>query len=373
MTDPGAAGLYIHVPFCASKCPYCDFFSIAAAGMTDAWCAAVCRELDLYRGSFPRFKTVYFGGGTPSLLSERQLGLLMERVRTSVSVVGDAECTIEVNPDDMSLEKARVLRSLGFNRLSIGVQSFDDGVLGFLQRRHTARQSLEAVEHAAAAGFENVSLDLMYGLPRQDWQADLAQALRLQPAHLSCYQLTIKPGTVFFRMQQENSLSPESEDTLEQLFLFADSFLGGAGYQHYEVSNYARDAACEARHNSRYWRHLPYLGLGPAAHSFDGHKRWWNVDSVQGYCRLLEDGAFPLADEETLSVEQLRLERLMLGLRTSRGAALADVGSDERTLAQLEREGLITVRSGRVVPTIRGMLVADRLPLLLEGHENAPA
>lgn len=373
-TDANVSGLYIHVPFCASKCPYCDFFSIASADMIDAWCAAVCQELDLYRERFGCFETVYLGGGTPSLLSAQQLGSLMEHVCTRVRVATDAECTIEVNPDDLSREKARLLRNLGFNRLSIGVQSFDDNMLRFLQRRHTARQACDAFEHAAGVGFDTISLDLMYGLPEQYWQADLKQALCFQPAHLSCYQLTIKPGTAFFGLQQENRLSPESEETLAQLFLLTDSLLGEAGYDHYEVSNYARSPGHVARHNSRYWQHLPYLGLGPSAHSFDGEKRWWNIDSVPDYCRLISAGSSPAAGEETLSVGQLRLERLMLGLRTSRGIAREDVGAGGSKLAQLEHEGLITLHSGRIAPTSRGMLFADQLPLLIEdGVENNSA
>jgi oxygen-independent coproporphyrinogen III oxidase len=371
-TDARAAGLYIHVPFCASKCPYCDFFSIASADMIDAWCAAVCRELDLYCARFDSFETLYFGGGTPSLLSTQQLGSLMEHVRARVHVAADAECTIEVNPDDLSREKACALHDLGFNRLSIGVQSFDDRMLRFLQRRHTARQARNAFAHAAAAGFDTISLDLMYGLPEQNWQVELKQALGMQPAHLSCYQLTIKPGTLFYSMKQEGRLSPESEETLAQLFLLTDSLLTEAGYDHYEVSNYARSPGQDARHNSRYWQHLPYLGLGPAAHSFAGQKRWWNVDSVPDYCRLIAGGRSPAAGEETLSQDQLRLERLMLGLRTRRGVVCEDVRAGKSTLARLEREGLIVLSPDRIVPTVRGMLFSDQLPLLLEdGFEQS--
>lgn len=365
MTDAGAAGLYIHVPFCSSKCPYCDFFSITAADMVDAWCTAVCRELDMYRGLFPRFETVYFGGGTPSLLSEKQLAGLMAHVNTCVEICGDSECTIEVNPDDLTRDKARALHGIGFNRLSIGVQSFDERVLRFLGRRHTARQALDACGHAAAAGFSNISIDLMYGLPDQTWQAELKQAVRLRPAHLSCYQLTIKPGTPFYERQQAGSLAIPSDEELAEFFLLTDSYLAAAGYGHYEVSSFARSPDHASRHNSRYWRHVPYLGLGPCAHSFDGQKRWWNSGSVQEYCRALSAGMPPVAGEETLAPEQLRLERLMLGLRTGCGAARGDVTAGKDMLEQLERDGLITVRFGSVAPTVRGMLVADHLAVLL--------
>jgi oxygen-independent coproporphyrinogen-3 oxidase len=359
-----AAGLYIHVPFCASKCPYCDFFSVAGTDMADAWCAAVRRELELYRERFPRFDTVYLGGGTPSLLSNAQLGSLMDHLRSTVPIDAAAECTIEVNPDDVTGEKAHALRALGFNRLSIGVQSFDEPVLRFLQRRHTAAQSCAAVEHAAAAGFDSISLDLMFGLPGQDWEAELAQSLAFQPGHLSCYQLTIKPGTPFHLLQQSGGLEIASEEKLVQLFMLTDAILEDAGYAHYEVSNFACGTVHEARHNSRYWQHLPYLGLGPSAHSFDGCTRWWNTDSLAKYYSLAEDS--PVVGRETLSHAQLRLERLMLGMRTQRGVALADVHANRDVLARLESAGLVVVRDGRIIPTARGMLFADRLPLVLE-------
>jgi oxygen-independent coproporphyrinogen-3 oxidase len=358
--------LYIHVPFCASKCPYCDFFSSTETGMIDAWCEALCCELDLYLEQFPRFETLYLGGGTPSLLGDKQLGSLMAHVRRSAAIDEGAECTIEVNPDDMSRDTVRVLRDLGFNRLSIGVQSFDENLLRLLKRRHTAAQACSAVEHAAAAGFSSISLDLMFGLPGQDWEAELAQALVFQPGHMSCYQLTVKPGTPFHHLQQAGGLEIASDETLVGLFMLTDAILGDAGYAHYEVSNFARGTAHEARHNSRYWQHLPYLGLGPSAHSFDGQTRWWNIDSVPDYCALLEAGSLPVKGQETLSQEQLRLERLMLGMRTQRGISAGDVSADACVLDRLEREGLVVVRGGRVVPTTRGMLFADRLPLVLE-------
>jgi len=363
-TDP-AAGLYIHVPFCVSKCPYCDFFSVAATDMIDSWCEAVCRELDLYRKQFPRFETVYLGGGTPSLLSDTQLGSLMEHVYSTVSIAGDAECTIEVNPDDVSLGKMHALRDLGFNRLSIGVQSFDDRLLGLLKRRHTAEQACAAIEHAVCAGFDSISLDLMFGLPGQDWEAELAQAVGFEPGHLSCYQLTIKSGTPFHQLHQSGKLEIASDETLVQLFMLTDAILENFGYAHYEVSNFASGSEHESRHNSRYWQHLPYLGLGPSAHSFDGQTRWWNTSSVSGYCQSLAKDS-PVDARETLTPAQLRLERLMLGMRTQHGVIIEDVSADMQILERLQSAGLVVVQDGRVIPTSRGMLFADRLPLVLE-------
>jgi len=364
-TEP-AAGLYIHVPFCASKCPYCDFFSVAATDMVDAWCESVRCELELYREQFPRFETVYLGGGTPSLLSDAQLGGLMEHMHRSVSILDGAECTIEVNPDDLTSEKAGFLHGLGFNRLSLGVQSFDDRLLLLLKRRHTAGQACAAIEHAAASGFDSISLDLMFGLPGQDWESELAQAVGFEPGHLSCYQLTVKPGTPFHQLHQSGELEIASDETLVQLFMLTDSILENFGYVHYEVSNFARGPEHESRHNSIYWQHLPYLGLGPSAHSFDGQTRWWNTSSLPEYCSNLASGSRPAAGREALTQEQLRLERLMLGLRTQRGIALQDVSADESVVERLQGAGLIAVQDGRVIPTVRGMLFADRLPLVLE-------
>jgi oxygen-independent coproporphyrinogen-3 oxidase len=357
------AGLYIHVPFCASKCPYCDFFSVVETDMLDAWCEAVRQELELYREQFPRFETMYLGGGTPSLLSDRQLGSLLDHLRSTVPIDEAAECTIEVNPDDVTREKAHALRSLGFNRLSIGVQSFDGKLLRLLKRRHTSLQACAAVEYAAAAGFDSISFDLMFGLPGQDWEAELSRAVGFQPGHLSCYQLTIKAGTPFHALRQSGGLEIASDEALVQLFMLTDAILEDAGYSHYEVSNFSRGTEYEARHNSRYWQHLPYLGLGPSAHSFDGNVRWWNTDSLAQYCRLAAGS--PVIGRETLSEKQLRLERLMLGMRTKRGVALKDVSADVGVLERLETEGLVAVSDGRIIPTARGMLFADRLPLVL--------
>lgn len=363
-------GLYIHIPFCRGKCPYCDFYSITDLGRVDAWLKAVPQELALYRAAFPAFDSLYLGGGTPSLLPETQLGQLLDSLRREVDFLPDGEITLEANPDDLTLEKLWFYRKIGINRLSLGVQSFNDVELRLLGRRHTAAQSRAAISLARDAGFADVSLDLMYGLPGQSldgWEKTLAAALSFNPEHLSCYQLTVEPDTELARRQGEGCKSLVNEDRERELFLFTSNYLREHGYLHYEISNFARGEGKRCRHNLKYWRRLPYLGLGPAAHSFDGVKRWWNHRSVARYCETLAGGAAPVTGSEVLTSEQVRLEKLWLGFRTREGldlASLADLPRGRDTLTDMEARGWLVVEGGRAIPTIQGFLLADRLPLL---------
>jgi putative oxygen-independent coproporphyrinogen III oxidase len=365
-----APGLYVHAPFCRSKCTYCDFYSVTDPALIPAWLKAVGQEISLYAREFSAFDTLYLGGGTPSLLAEPELASLLETILQRVSLAPDSEITLEANPDDLTPEKLQCYRHLGVTRLSLGVQSFDDAELRFLGRRHTAGQSREAIRLARAAGFANLSLDLIYGLPEQtlaDWERNLATALSLAPEHLSCYQLTVEPGTELARRQRGTALWGEERE--RELFLCTSAYLTGQGYLHYEISNFARGEAHVSRHNLKYWRRAPYLGLGPAAHSFDGVRRWWNHRSLAAYCRALAAGEAPVAERETLSEEQARLERLYLGFRTAAGvdlAAMGNCGRESAVFADLQRQGLLRLKDGRAVPTIQGFLLADRLPLLFE-------
>jgi oxygen-independent coproporphyrinogen-3 oxidase len=360
----------VHVPFCRGKCPYCDFYSITDLGLVDAWLKAVPQELALYRAAFPAFDSLYLGGGTPSLLTEMQMGQLLDSLRREVDFLPDSEITLEANPDDVTLEKLWFYRKVGINRLSLGVQSFDDAELSFLGRRHTAAQSRTAVRLARDAGFADLSLDLMYGLPGQSldgWEKTLAAALSHRPEHLSCYQLTVEPGTELARRQGEGCKSLVNEDRERDLFLFTSNYLREHGYLHYEISNFARGEERRCRHNLKYWRRLPYLGLGPAAHSFDGVQRWWNHRSMARYGETLAAGAKPVAGSEVLTPEQVRLEKLWLGFRTREGldlGSLADLPRGRDTLTDMEARGWLVVEGGRAIPTIQGFLLADRLPLL---------
>ena len=362
------SGLYIHVPFCASKCPYCDFYSTRDQSLVPVWLESLEREIHLYRDFSLPFDTIYFGGGTPTLLSEKQLAHLMGSLRGHFSFTPDAEVSIEANPDDIHESKLGFLRELGFNRISLGVQSFSDPELVFLKRRHSAEEAARAIERIREAGFKNLSLDLMVGMPGQDlasWKATLKKALSFKPEHLSCYQFTIEPGTPFGILKEKGALGecPESEG--EMFFLTSSQYLAEQGYLHYEISNFAREEDHRCRHNLKYWQRLPYLGLGPSAHSFCGNERWWNVRSIKKYSQTLQERRPPLEGREWLNDDQIRIEKLFLGFRTSEGVGLEEIGGIlqyRETLAEFQRLGLMTVAHGRAVPTRQGFLVADQLP-----------
>jgi oxygen-independent coproporphyrinogen-3 oxidase len=370
-----AAGLYLHIPFCSRKCGYCDFFSVPDAGLIPRFLEALHREIDLYRGEFTGFDTIYLGGGTPSLLSIRQLETLLEKIRQSFDILPDPEITIETNPADLGRQELEVLKGLGFNRISIGIQSFHDRDLGFLGRRHTGAQAVQALEDALAARLGNIGIDLMYGLPgqtRDAWESNLMKAVGFQPAHLSCYELEIKAGTPLGNRYEKSEFHRLPEETQRGLFMMTSEVLESHGYTHYEVSNFARDMDRASRHNRKYWDHTPYLGLGPSAHSFRDRRRWWNHTSLGDYLRDLNEGKRPVCDCETLDSGQMRMEAVFLGLRTKQGIdlerfrlryggdLLAEKGA---VLAEWQSTGLVEIRDGFIRPTLSGMAVADSLVL----------
>lgn len=378
---PPPAGLYVHVPFCRAKCRYCDFYSSSSVSRVAEWLRALGEEVALYRDRFSFFDTLYLGGGTPTLLSEQDLDRLMECLLGNFRFCPDAEITLEANPNDVTHERLRVWRELGFNRISLGVQSMEDKDLEFLGRRHTARQATLAMECIRAAGFPGFGIDLLYGLPGQTergWKRTLREALVFAPQHVSCYQLTVSRGTPLWEMQEAGILEPPGEERERSLFLAASDVLEQQGFFQYEVSNYAgwrntglREPSKEnlhvCRHNLKYWERAPYLGLGPSAHSFQGNTRWWNLRSVEDYCEALGRGRRPVQGSERLSEEQASLERLSLQLRTRAGTGVEASCADEeadRVLPALLAAGLLEMRGGRTFPTREGLLVADRLPLL---------
>jgi putative oxygen-independent coproporphyrinogen III oxidase len=369
-------GLYIHIPFCKSKCPYCDFYSSTDPSLIPSFLAALDTEARLYRDQFPAFDSLFLGGGTPSWLGEAQITELVKNLRRHFTFATDSEITLEANPDDLTADKLARFRDLGVNRLSLGGQSFDEAELRWLGRRHTAGQTAAAIDLIRAAGFANLGLDLMYGLPGQSldaWRQTLETALSFAPEHLSCYQVTLAPETPMGRMFAAGQLTPPDEETQREFFLLTAQFLKDRGYLHYEVANFARQGPqagglCHycCRHNVKYWTRTPYLGLGPAAHSFQAGRRWWNLSSVGDYCSSLSAGLAPVAGTETLTPEQIRLEKLCLGFRTREGVSLATIREQpggDAILADLTRAGLVRVDHDRVIATASGLVVADRLPL----------
>lgn len=379
MNNAGFSGLYIHVPFCKTKCPYCDFYSLTDFCLVPAWLEALRREAWIYRGRFEAFDSLYLGGGTPSVLSERELDAVFKGVRECFHLESGAEITLEANPDDMTRDKLSLYADLGINRISLGVQSLHERELVFLRRRHTARQAMEAMERIRASAIPHMSVDLIYGFdPGQGdtdslqtrWTATLDRVLQFQPEHLSCYQMTYEEGTPFGLLKTNGMISPLGEDLESELFLLTSQILEAQGYCHYEISNFSRGPHNTSRHNCKYWCHAPYLGLGPAAHSFQDGVRWWNGRSVEDYCRRLQEGKSPVEESETLTGEQTTLEELYLGLRTQQGVnweTLPEHVKRGSVLRDLERSGVLNIQNGRIQATTKGFLVADSLPLLLGG------
>ncbi len=365
----GPAGLYVHVPFCRSKCPYCHFYSTASLDLIPNWLEAVKKEALLYRGLFSSFDTVYFGGGTPSLLSPAALGNLVEFFQNRFCLSEDCEITLEANPGDLDRKSAREIRKTGINRLSLGVQSFSEEDLVFLGRRHRVPDAVQAIAAGRSAGFDNLGIDLIFGLPGQTasrWQEALTQALSFQPEHISAYQLTPEEGTPLGEEAAQGRVRLWGEEESAESFLETSRILESGGYLHYEVSNFARGENRMSRHNRKYWQQVPYLGLGPSAHSFLNRRRWWNPASLEEYLERLRVGRRPTAGEELLSLDQLGLESLLLGFRNREGVAVDQLRlnpSNRAVLAELEASQKLIRQQGRLIPTPRGYLLADRLPL----------
>lgn len=322
------SGLYFHIPFCRRVCTYCDFFKSVEVKRLDPVLDAMERELVQAAGwlSDDRIRTIYFGGGTPSLCRPEQLQALVDRAAELLDCRGVEEFTVEANPDDMTGEWLDSLARTGANRLSVGVQSFDDAELKLMNRRHTARQAVEAVGRAQSAGFTNLTIDLIFGVPGFGGETllrNLEEALSLGVQHISAYHLTIEQDTAFGRRMQRGEFTPVDEQVSEREYLTVHQALTGAGFEHYEVSNYALPGY-RARHNAAYWTGAEYLGIGPAAHSFNTVSRRWAVSSLDGY--LSDAGTDAIYETEQLSQRDCYNEYLMTSLRTCEGVELATIG-----------------------------------------------
>lgn len=322
MTD--VRHLYLHVPFCARRCSYCDFsIAVRRNVPVEEYVEGVRAELSL-RGiasARPTLDTVYLGGGTPSRLGPDGVGRLLDVLRAAVDIAPGAEVTLEANPEDIDEAAVRAWHAHGVNRLSIGVQSFDDRVLAWMHRVHSGSAARRAVDAARAGGISAYSVDLIFAVPdslERDWERDLDGALSLTPDHVSLYGLTIEQGTPLGRWRERGDVIESPEERYEQEFLRAHTALGAAGFEHYEVSNFALPGH-RARHNSAYWRGVPYLGVGPSAHGFDGTERRWNVEAYAAWLRALAAGRDPRGGAEELSIANRVAESVYLGLRTTDG------------------------------------------------------
>ncbi len=316
------AGVYVHIPFCKRKCIYCDFYSIASSRLSDRYVKAVGMEAQLRGQEIAGMpvKTLYIGGGTPSVLSFEQLSVLIEGLRAAIDLSHVEEFTVEVNPDDVTHEFAEQLLKLGVNRVSMGVQSLVDEELVFLNRRHDAKEAMKAYCDLQSAGFNNISIDLIYGIPGQTldtWKYTLEKALSLQAKHVSCYNLSYEEGTMLHKLRETGRVMECDDNTCVEMYDMLVDMLDGAGYEHYEISNFAMPGFY-SRHNSGYWDKTPYLGLGASAHSYDGNMRRYNPDNVKLYVESLENDVVVCVGEQE-SVDEKYDEDVMLRLRTSRG------------------------------------------------------
>ncbi|TXH43881.1 MAG: coproporphyrinogen III oxidase [Actinobacteria bacterium] len=373
---PGAFGVYVHVPYCASRCGYCDFNTYTAAelgpGLSRATYADdVIREIDLAAAVLDgrrEIATVFFGGGTPTLLPAADLVRVLDHLRGVFGLAEGAEVTTEANPETVDPQYLEQLRAGGFTRVSLGMQSASEPVLAILQRRHTAGRAVAAAREAAAAGFDRVSLDLIYGTPGEDpdqWRASLDAALAAGVGHVSAYALTVEPGTAMGAAVARGSMPAPDPDVAASAYEVCDDVLGTAGLEWYEISNWARPGH-ECRHNLGYWSpDGQWWGFGPGAHSLIDGARFHNVKHPRGYAQLLRRGELPRAAVEQLSAEDRRLEAVMLGLRLRAG--LPAEGLPESEVAALVADGLLQRRDERVVLTRTGRLLADRVTLSLLG------
>jgi oxygen-independent coproporphyrinogen-3 oxidase len=368
--------LYVHVPFCVNKCRYCAFVSgVPQEKELTEYPELLLRELQLHRGEQQPLASIYFGGGTPSLLQPRHVSKLLEAISAQSGIAEGAEITLEVNPGTVDIHSLKAFRAAGVNRVSLGLQSFDDHYLRLLGRIHTAEQSRRTFSDAREAGFNNVSIDLMHSLPAQSleqWRTELQHAVTLRPEHTSIYGLTVEEGTPFAQMYPHGCQDLGDEDLAAQMFELADELLAASGYEHYEIASYARPD-CRSRHNSGYWRRDGYLGLGVAAHSLlrNGHGvRFSNPETLDEYRRMVMSGQLARHDEQILTQQDAMAEYMFLGLRMADGVGRAEfVREFGRSLesvygpavAELVSFGLLVENNGTLSVTRRGMLLSNQV------------
>lgn len=371
--SPERVSIYVHIPFCAKRCAYCDF-------NTYAWRGAIVRDtLEAIRFSIESIEepnivvpTIFFGGGTPSFPDPELVVRILDAIRTRFRVLSDAEISIEVNPGTVDRARYSLLKQAGFNRLSMGVQAFDDGLLKALGRIHTADEALRSYETARGAGFENINIDLMFALPNQtlrQWQKTLRVAISLQPEHISCYALTVEPGTPFFKMHQQGRLNLPDEETDLRMYQYTIRALTRAGYEHYEISNFAKPGY-RCRHNMVYWRNEEYLGFGPGAVSYRRGVRWKAISNPHRYVQAVRSSASLVEEEERLDADASLGETLMLMLRLRDGVDVRAVEQRygvnliqryARQIDKLRRLRLLEVTHDYWRITAKGLPVADSI------------
>jgi oxygen-independent coproporphyrinogen-3 oxidase len=326
------AGIYLHIPFCKTKCIYCDFYSVTKRDDSiEKFVSCLIKEIELNKDKLSNFKfdTIFFGGGTPSVLTEKQLEKILNALNKFYDLDKNIEVTLECNPGEINYEKLKYFRQIGVNRLSIGFQSFNEKILKFLGRLHSSEQSISTFNHARKAGFDNINIDLIYDVPKQkvkDWKNDLFLGTSLEPEHISAYSLTVEKNTALHSMVKNKTVLMPSEEIDKKMFLETIDYLENKNFIHYEISNFSKKNK-ECKHNLHYWRLDPYLAFGPGAHGFDGIKRWWNKKSIDYYLNKLELNVLPIESEEILSKKDSFNETIMNGLRLIEGAKIEKLDS----------------------------------------------
>ena len=365
------AGIYIHIPFCKRRCIYCDFFSTTQSEKKSTYIHALCQELDMRKDYLEGedIETIYLGGGTPSQLTQKELEEIFSSLYNIYKVKEDAEITLEANPDDLTPEYIHMLRTLPINRISMGIQTFQEETLKLLHRRHTAQQAIEAVKHCREAGFQNISIDLMYGLPGETletWKEDLQQAIALHPEHISAYHLTYEEGTALWKLREQNQVEEADEDLSVTLFKTLIEELTHAGYEHYEISNFCLPGL-HSRHNSSYWTGKKYLGCGPSAHSFNGTSRQWNVASLDKYIQSIQQGELDHEIEE-LDIYTRYNDFVITTIRTHWGMSLSHLRSTYgenlyqyclRMAKPHLEQGVLEIKEDTLKLTKEGIFISD--------------
>jgi len=366
------SGIYIHIPFCRQKCHYCNFHFSVSLKNKASLLNAILKEIDLnhhYLDS-KKLDTIYLGGGTPSILNPEELNKIIQKIKQYYSLNPGLEFTLEVNPDDLNPAYLDQLLEIGINRLSIGTQSFIEEELKMMNRSHTTDQASKAIQWAKNAGFEELTIDLIFGMPQstmESWKSNLETAVDFDIPHLSCYNLTIEAKTALHHILETGKLTSVSEELMADQFLYTIDFLEKAGYEHYEISNYAKQGKY-AKHNTAYWQGATYLGIGPSAHSYNGNSRQWNIASNSKYIKSLESGIVPY-EKERLSREDIYNEYIMTGLRTQWGCeldAIEKMGEDlevhflSKIINPIEKDQIIR-KSDRFLLTNKGKLFSDEV------------
>lgn len=371
LTNQLMAGIYLHIPFCKTRCIYCDFYSTTRSELTGRYVDALCRELEMRREYLQGdpIETIYFGGGTPSQLSGDDFEKVFATIERTFGMQHCREITLEANPDDLTPEYLQTLATLPFNRISMGIQTFDDATLKLLKRRHNASQAIRAVEACRQAGFQNISIDLIYGLPGETlerWEYDLQQAIGLKVEHISAYHLIYEEDTPIYKMLKQHQVSEVDEESSVDFFSLLIYRLTAAGYEHYEISNFCQPGKY-SQHNTSYWQGVKYLGCGPSAHSFDGETREWNAASIDDYIKGINEEKRPFETEQRDTPTRYN-EFIITSLRTIWGISLEQLHQqfgEELTAYCLRmadehlKSHQLEQRNGALCLTREGIFVSD--------------